>query len=159
MSFTIWLTGILLLFVVSKILTNAEKIRKQIQKSKIELKLLKPGRFSAKEVFDIEYNTSATEHIAENLKKQGRIAHLTLTEAIIYTPITKLPKYKYMINSHIEKMPLRIIIKIIDRKLSVQLDEDYGWQMINGPALRIFKKKYQKAFLYYFNLIEEILNK
>ncbi len=146
MSFTIFLSGIFLLYFVFKGLMIAEKLRKKIQKSKTNITLLKPGKFSATKIFNIGYNTSITELIAENLKECSEIAHLSQTEAIIYSPKTRLPEFKDIMLFKPEKIPIRIVVQIIDRQLKVQLDENYGWQMIYGRALRMFKKNIKELF-------------
>ncbi len=143
---------ILLFFFGYKISDKA--VRKK-QRSSSNLKLLKPRKVGIIKDFNIKTGKDIIQRIINNLEKYNpRIIRATDDEALIYFTDSGETKYKGMVNTPFEKMPVRIILRVVNKVLSVQLDEDYETPMFVRTGKKVFQEKYNKTFNYYLNIIE-----
>ncbi len=137
----------------------AEIIKRKKEKKQTDPRLLKARKITSNKNFTIKNNEKIIENIISKLNNNDiRVPHLSKYEAIIYTSNSGKSKFDGMIHSPPEKMPLRIILKLQNNKLSVRLDEDYGFQKFMGSAKQTFKEKYRDAFDYYMRIIETTIS-
>lgn len=133
----------------------SEKIKRKKEKSNSDLKLLKPRKVGIIKEYKIQNSKDIIQSIINALEEHNpRIIRSTEDEALIYFSDSGETKYKGMVNTPDEKMPVRIILKVRSKVLSVQLDEDYEKPMFVRTGKKIFREKYIKAFNYYLNIIE-----
>lgn len=138
-------------------LKYAEIIKRKKEKQQTNPDLLKARKITFSKNFTIENNKNLIDKLINNLSSYDtRVAHSSANTAIIYTSNSGKSKFDGMINTPAEKMPLRIILKLQNNKLSVHMDEDYGFQLFQAKAKQIFIKKYQDAFEYYIKKIENL---
>ncbi|MCD4791970.1 MAG: hypothetical protein K8R54_01960 [Bacteroidales bacterium] len=133
----------------------SEKIKRKKEKSNSDLRLLKARKIGIIKEYKIQNKKDIIQNIINKLEEYNpRIIRATEDEALIFFSDSGETKYKGMVNTPDEKMPVRIILKVRSKVLSVQLDEDYEKPMFVRTGKKIFREKYINAFNYYLNIIE-----
>ena len=139
---------------------TTEKVKRKKKRSNSDLKLLKPRKVGIIKEYKIQNSKDIIQRIINTLEKHDpQIIRSTEDEALIYFSDSGETKYKGMVNTPDEKMPVRIILKIRSKVLSVQLDEDYETPIFVRTGKKIFREKYKNAFNHYLNIIESSIDR
>ena len=134
---------------------TSDKIIRKKHRSSSDLKLLKPRKVGIIKEYNIKNIKDIIQRVIDALEKYDpKIIRSTKDEALIYFTDSGETKYKGMVNTPDEKMPVRIILRVRNKSLSVQMDEDYESPMFVRTGKKLFQEKYRKAFNYYLNIIE-----
>ena len=138
---------------------TSDKVKRKKERSSSDLKLLKPRKVGIIREYKIQNSKDIIQRIINTLEKHDpRIIRSTEDEALIYFSDSGETKYKGMVNTPNENMPVRIILKVRNKALLVQLDEDYEAPMFVHTGKKIFREKYKNAFNHYLKLIESSID-
>lgn len=142
----LYFTPIILLLVVGffKVLLVVIEFYKRKKEEKCtDPDLLHPRKLS----HSFTVKNSNISDAASSLKShEPRITLLTDHSFIAFTGDASKSKYKGILFTHPADMPMRIVGQKTGDSLSIQLDEDYGFQMFVGPAKSAYLDKYNQAF-------------
>lgn len=133
-------------------------IKRKTDRKKTNLKLLKPRRTGVVKEYDLQgKDKNMLQQIILKFEQQEPLMlQADNDEALIYINPGTI-KNEGLVNTPIEDMPIRIILKKSHKSLTVQIDEDYKAQMLVKSGQKVFKEKYEKTFNHYLHLIEDTI--
>lgn len=133
-------------------------IKRKTDRKKTDLKMLKPRKNGVVKEYDLHGKDKniLQKIIAEFEKKEPLMLQADNDEALIYINPGTI-KNEGLVNTPVEEMPIRIILKKRHHTLTVQIDEDYKAQMLVKSGQKVFKEKYEKTFNHYLHLIEDTI--
>ena len=130
-------------------------IKRKKERSNSDLRMLKPRKIGIIKDYKIRNIKDIIKKIINSLEKhKPQIIRATEDEALIYFSGSEESKHYGMVNTPDEKLPVRIILKIRNKVLTVQLDEDYRTQIFVRTGKKVLREKYKNTFNYYLNIIE-----
>ncbi len=157
-SFRIILILIIIL-IIYFIIKGSGNIKRVKQRTASSINLLKPRRIGIVKQYSIQNPGSLISVIINCFNDyHPLVASSDHEEALIYIPDqTELKKMPIAAIPDM-KLPVRIILKVTDKVLYVQIDEDYRSVIKGKYAGKLIKAKYKNTFHYYLRKVESCID-
>ena len=138
-----------------------EKWKRHKEQKQQTISELRPSSIHNEEMIVVSMPSSAVmERIASLIGKlNGRISLQSNTEIIAFIGDAGDSKFDGMLFTPDHEMPFRVAVRTQtfngETKVTIMLDEDYGFQLFVGPAKRAFREKYENAFRYFLDEVKD----